>query len=207
MRGRGPGAAACVGGVRPGLIGGPGDTSDRHGYYVSRLALASGDPVLVPAVLDQPMQVIDVRDLATWVVDAAIEGVTGTVHGAGERTTVGAILDLSAQVAGSTGPRVSADPDWLRGKDVQEWMGPRSLPLWLPASHHGMGMMDVSRALGLGLRCRPITQTLRDVLDDELRRGLGRQRSAGLTRLDEVELIEQWSRAGLVVRRPGVEEV
>ncbi len=60
--------------VRAGLIGGPGDRSDRLGHYAARFALAGAEPVLVPDVADQPMQVIDVRDLAEWIVASAEAG-------------------------------------------------------------------------------------------------------------------------------------
>jgi nucleoside-diphosphate-sugar epimerase len=175
--------------VRAGLIGGPGDGSDRLGYYVSRFALAGEESVLVPDVPEQPMQVIDVRDLARWIVRAADGGATGVVHGAGEPSSVGELIDLSAEVSGFRGRCVARDEDWLRARDVEEWMGPRSLPLWLPASHHGMGMMDDSRALELGLERRPLVETLRDTLADERGRGLDRARRAGLSRADELALL------------------
>ncbi len=177
--------------VRAGLIGGPGDASDRLGHYVARFALAGEGQVLVPDVPDQPMQVIDVRDLAAWILEAGQAGSTGIVHGAGTSTTVGEIIDASAQVAGAS-HQLRADPDWLRARGVAEWMGARSLPLWLPASHHGMGLLDDTRSIDLGLRRRPIAETLHDTLADERLRGLGRVRAAGLTRSDELELIEQW---------------
>jgi 2'-hydroxyisoflavone reductase len=177
--------------VRAGLIGGPGDRSDRLGYYVARFALAGDEPVLVPDAAGQPMQVVDVRDLARWIVRAAEARSTGVVHGVGEPTTVGALLDLSAAVSGFSGQRVEAGEQWLHDHGVQEWMGPRSLPLWLPASHHGMGMMDETRALQLGLQRRPLVETLRDSLVDERERGLDRERRAGLSRTDELELLSR----------------
>ena len=177
--------------VRAGLIGGPGDRSDRLGYYVERFALAGDEPVLVPAVADQAMQVIDVRDLARWVILAAEDGVTGIVHGVGERTTVGDLLQLSAEVAGFEGKQVEADPDWLRQHGVEEWMGPRSLPLWLPESHHGMGLMDESRLLEYGMERRPLNETLRDTLAELEQGEAGRERRAGLSRADELELIAE----------------
>jgi 2'-hydroxyisoflavone reductase len=177
--------------VRAGLIGGPGDLSNRLGYYVSRFALAGEEPVLVPAVADQPMQVIDVRDLARWVVRAAEEDVTGIVHAGGVPTTVGELLQLSAEIADHDGEQVEADPDWLREHDVQEWMGPRSLPLWLPDSHHGMGLMDESRMLEHGMERRPLAETLRDTLQHAQESEPDREPRAGLTREDELELIAE----------------
>lgn len=175
--------------VRAGLIGGPGDRSDRLGHYVARFALAGDEPALVPGVLDQPMQVLDVRDLARWIVASAEGGATGTVHGAGEPTTVGELVTLSATVAGFTGEQVVAPESWLREHDVEEWMGARSLPLWLPASHHGMGLMDDARALAYGLERRPLRDTIAATLEDERARGLDRERKAGLSRADELELV------------------
>jgi 2'-hydroxyisoflavone reductase len=175
--------------VRAGLIGGPGDQSDRLGYYVSRFA-RSDEPVLVPDVAEQPMQVVDVRDLASWIVRAAEARTTGIVHGVGEPTTVGDLITLSAEAAGFGGERIAAPPQWLRAQGVEEWMGPRSLPLWLPASHHGMGLMDDTRALELGLERRSLAETLADTLDDERERGLDRQRKAGLTAAEERQLLD-----------------
>lgn len=177
--------------VRVGLIGGPGDRSDRLGYYVSRFALAGDAPVLVPDVASQPMQVIDVRDLAQWIVEMAEARATGIVHGAGERTTAGELIRLSADVAGHSGEQVLAGEGWLRQHEVEEWMGPRSLPLWLPASHFGMGLMDDGRALEHGLVRRPLEDTLTDTLAYERDLGLERERKAGLSRADELELIAE----------------
>ena len=175
--------------VRAGLLGGPGDRSDRLGHYAARFALAGDGPVLVPGVPDQPMQVLDVHDLARWIMASAEGGATGTVHGAGERTTVGELVALSAEAAGFTGEQVIADESWLREHGVEEWMGPRSLPLWLPQSHHGMGLMDDARALAYGLERRPLLDTVAATLEDERERGLGRERKAGLSRADELALI------------------
>lgn len=177
--------------VRAGLIGGPGDRSDRLGYYVSRFALAGTEPVLVPGDSAQPMQVIDARDLATWIVHLAGAKATGIVHGVGEPTTLGAIIKQSAQAASFTGPIIEADPGWLRSHNVDEWAGPRSLPLWLPFSHRGMGMMDDRRALEMGLQRRPLATTLRDTLVEERTLGLDRPRKAGLTPKDEKTLLAQ----------------
>lgn len=177
--------------VRAGLIGGPGDRSDRLGYYVSRFALAAHQEVLVPDVASQPMQVVDVRDLAAWIVRSAERGATGVVHGVGGRTTVGELIALSAEVTGFTGTQVAPGPDWLHEHGVEEWMGPRSLPLWLPPSHHGMGRMDDTRAIGWGLVRRPLERTLADTLADERQRGLDRPRTAGLSRADELQLLDE----------------
>lgn len=174
---------------RAGLIGGPGDPSDRFGYWVSRFALAGDQPVLVPDVPDQPVQVVDVRDLTGWVVRAATDGTTGILNAAGDQLPFVVLLDLAAKVAGFGGDRVAAAPEWLVDHDVQPWMGPRSLPLWLPDDALGMTQKSVDRARRAGFDVRPLTDTLAATLADERERGLDRDRRAGLTRADEVALL------------------
>ena len=145
--------------------------------------------MLVPDVPDQPLQVVDVRDLAAWIVRCVEAGTTGVVHGVGEPTTVGGLVDASARVAGFAGEIALAGADWLLEHDVEQWSGPRSLPLWLPASHHGMGLMDDTHAVELGLDRRPLVETLADALADERDRGFDRERRAGLSRSDELALL------------------
>jgi nucleoside-diphosphate-sugar epimerase len=178
---------------RAGLIGGPGDPSDRFGYWVSRFALAGDGPVLVPRVPDQPVQVVDVRDLARWIVRAAAEAVTGVFNAVGDVLRFDAALGLAAEAAGFTGALVPAEPQWLLDHDVQHWMGPRSLPLWLPPDYLGLCQMSAVRTRAAGFAPRPLPDTLEATLDDERRRGLGRDRQAGLGRGEELELIRRLS--------------
>lgn len=177
--------------LRAGLIGGPGDPSDRAGYWVARFAVAGDEPVLVPDVPGQPVQVLDVRDLAAFIVEAALRSVTGAMNVAGTPTSLADALDASADVADHTGLTVPARPEWLAEHDVQPWMGPRSLPLWLPADSIGMMTMDTTRAVAAGLQRRPLHDTLADSLADEQARGLDRRRKAGLTREDELGLLNR----------------
>ncbi len=178
--------------VRAGLIGGPGDPSDRFGYWVSRFALAGKGPVLVPREPDLMTQCIDVRDLAAWIVAMTRSGGSGAFNAVGESMPLPAVLELAASVAGYRGSMVVAAPAWLAERDVEPWAGPRSLPLWLPLpAYAGFGARDDQRALAAGLVRRPVTETLADVLVDEQGRGLDRERRAGLTRAEEVDLIEQ----------------
>lgn len=174
---------------RAGLIGGPGDPSDRFGYWVSRLALAGSEAVLVPDIPEQPVQVVDVRDLAVWIVRAASDGMTGVFNAAGDQASFGSVVDLAAAVAGFTGERVRADPQWLLDHGVQHWAGPRSLPLWLPDDSLGMMQKSVDRARGAGFPPRPLAETLSDTLADERARGFDRARRAGITRADELALL------------------
>ena len=176
---------------RAGLIGGPGDPSDRFGYWVSRFALAGDGPVLVPDVPEQPVQVVDVRDVAGWIVSAAADGTTGVFNAAGDQVPFETALDLAAEVAGFTGERVTVDPQWLLEHEVEHWMGPRSLPLWLPDDFLGLTQKSVARARAAGFVARPLEETLAATLADERDRGLDRERRAGLTRADELALLAE----------------
>ena len=175
--------------LRAGLLGGPGDPSDRAGYWVARFTAAGDEPVLVPDVPGTDVQVLDVRDLASFIVDAALRGVSGVMNVAGLSSTLTDFLSTSADVAGHTGVAVGASVDWLLEHDVQPWMGERSLPLWLPDEALGMAAMDTARAAAAGLQRRPLVETLADTLLDERARGLDRERRAGLTRDDELDLL------------------
>ncbi len=113
--------------VRPGLIVGPGDPTGRFTYWPARLAdVEPGEPVLVGGDPSDTVQVIDVRDLAAWIVTAAEAGLTGDLDGVGPATALG---DLLAEVAAGLG----VEPRWtwasdtvLEVHDVAPWMGPRS---------------------------------------------------------------------------------
>ena len=176
--------------ARVGLIGGPGDPTDRFGYWVSRFALAQDDDVLVPDAPDLSTQVVDVRDLAAFLLACAGERACGPVDVVGEAVPFSDVVELSARTAAFTGRIVRAAPQWLEDHEVQPWAGPRSLPLWLPLPEYaGFGARSDARALALGLQRRSIEATLADVLADEVARGLGRARQAGLTRVEERTLL------------------
>ena len=180
--------------VRAGLIAGPGDPSDRFGYWVGRFALAGSGAVLIPDEPRQWTQAIDVRDLAAWIVAAGSQGAAGAVNAVGQPTDLGAVLAGAARIAEFAGTLVPVESSWLRERGVEPWAGPRSLPLWLPdPDYAGFGARDGRRAKELGLTRRDLDQTLRDTLIDERARGLGRDRRAGLTRHEELALLEAWA--------------
>lgn len=101
--------------ARVGLIGGPGDIFDRTGYWPLRFArpAAADGSVLVPDEPGLATQVIDVRDLAAWIVDAGARGLAGTYNAAGLAMPLPEHLAAARAVAGHTGPVVAAAPDWL----------------------------------------------------------------------------------------------
>ncbi|MES2093641.1 MAG: NAD-dependent epimerase/dehydratase family protein [Actinomycetota bacterium] len=175
--------------ARPGLIAGPGDDSDRFGYWVGRFALAGDGPVLCPLVADRDVQVIDVRDLAGWMIRSGRGGLVGTIDAVGDRHSLGEMLDAAADAAGYTGTRVEASDDWMKGHGVEHWAGSRSLPLWLPVAASALMKRDNSAFHRAGGVLRNLASTLADTLADERRRGLERGRQAGLTRADELTLI------------------
>ncbi|MBB4969527.1 NAD-dependent epimerase/dehydratase family protein [Saccharothrix violaceirubra] len=165
--------------VRAGLITGPGDKTDRFGYWPNRLS--RGGRVAVPDVPDQAAQHVDVRDLAAWVVDAAERRVTGTFDGIGPADPLSLVL---GEIAGATAPQgtelVRVPTDVLEAHGVTPWSGPRSLPLWLPASHRALMFRDPGPALAAGLRTRPTAETAVDALAYERSLGPDRPRRAGL---------------------------
>ena len=178
--------------ARAGLIGGPGDTSDRTGYWPLRFArpAAEDGAVLVPDTPQNATQVIDVRDLAEWLLEASTRSVAGIFNTTGPTIPLSRHIDAARTVAGHTGPVVRADSQWLLDQGVQQWMGARSLPLWVAdPDWHGFGSRDSGKARAAGLRTRPLEQTLSDTLAWELTRDPGSARRAGLTEDDERALL------------------
>lgn len=177
--------------ARVGLIGGPGDVSDRSGYWPVRFARPAGldGSVLVPDVPELATQVIDVRDLAAWIVRSG-SVLRGTFNVMGESVPLPRHLEVARSVAGHSGRVVPADQPWLLAHGVEPWMGERSLPLWLPVPEYaGFNARDSSAARAAGLVLRPLEQTLSDVLAWELANDPGRLRRAGLPDEDERSLL------------------
>jgi len=180
--------------ARVGLIGGPGDIFDRTGYWPWRFSrAAAGDgAVLVPDDPDLVTQLIDVRDLAAWLVESGVQARSGVFNATGEPLVLPAHLETARAVAGHRGPVVRARPEELISLGVQPWMGERSLPLWLhDPRERGLNAFDSSRARAAGLVTRPLEDTLRDTLRWELSRSTGHVRRAGLTDEEESALLAE----------------
>ena len=181
--------------ARVGLIGGPGDEFDRTGYWPLRFSrpASSDGAVLVPDAPDLPTSVIDVRDLAGWLLDAARDRTAGVLNAMGPAVPLAEHLSVARTVAGHTGPVVPADPAWLLEHGVQPWMGEKSLPLWLDDPEwFGFNGRDSRAAYAAGLTPRPLAETLADTLAWERARPSDRVRGAGLTDADEGALLDLW---------------
>lgn len=158
------GEAALV--LRPGLIVGPFDPTQRFTYWPARVARAArGETVLAPGVPQAPLQWIDARDLAAFALRALADETSGTFNLAGEpgQSTMGRLLQTCAEVAGTQPVLRWADVARLQALGLQPWS---DLPLALPDDdeHRGFMHTDVRRALAAGLRNRPAAQTVADTL-------------------------------------------
>lgn len=176
--------------ARAGLIGGPGDLSGRTGYWPWRFAHPATDDgsVLVPVDAGCRTALIDVRDLAAWLVHSAEARTTGAFDVIANAAPLAEHLAVAREVAGHSGPVVEVGPEWLEQHEVGQWYGPRSLPLWVgPEDSPGLAGRPTSRALAAGLVPRPLAETLADVLAWEADRD--QPHGAGLTDEEERELV------------------
>ena len=180
--------------VRPGLIAGPRDYTDRFAYWVRRVAL--GGDVLAPGAPDQAVQFVDARDLAAFYLHVLTHGVRGTYHVTGpvERLSMRAFLDTVRDTLGSDARFTWADEAFLLAEKVTPWS---EMPLWLPAAESNLDEADISRALAAGLVLRPVAETVRATLTHEQSLGAeGRAGSATLKPEREAELLAKWRARG-----------
>ena len=171
--------------VRPGYIVGPHDPSDRFTYWVRRAA--AGGRMLAPGPKDQPLQVIDVRDLGAFTLDRMQEGrndVFGVV-GPREPLTWSDALAMQVDVGGAGTELAWVDAPFLRER-INDEEG--ELPLW-DIEYPGLHSFDASKAIAAGLRHRPLAETIADTLAWDRGRG---PLKVGLTPERERELLQAW---------------
>ena len=173
--------------VRPGLIVGPRDPTDRFTYWPRRVA--QGGRVLAPAPPDQPVQFIDVRDLAAWIVTAVERGLSGIYNATGPGVTFERLLEACAD--GADAEIVWLEPERLVEHGVGEWM---ELPLWVASPEFAaIHRADVSKAMRDGLRIRPLAETVRDTLAWDASRDTPPAENVGLSPERERELLAEAS--------------
>jgi 2'-hydroxyisoflavone reductase len=183
--------------LRPGLIVGPGDPTGRFSHWPWRAA--AGGEVLVPDS-PSPLQVIDVRDLAAWMLRLLGDGARGDFNATGPvgaPTTWPQMIDACLAAAAQAGhaaatPRVVGEA-FLLAEGVRAWS---DLPLWIPASDadsQGFLAVSVARARAAGLQTRPLRDTAVDILAEPLPAPDDPRRHGKLTPQREQELLARWA--------------
>jgi 2'-hydroxyisoflavone reductase len=149
--------------VRPSLIVGPGDATDRFTYWPVRLA--RGGDILAPGDGSDPLQFIDARDLAEWTVRMAEQRITGMFNASGpaEPITARQMLRGIAEGVGADPKLVWAPAGFLKANNVSAWA---DMPVWMPGQGRTFGFhrRDIRRAIEAGLTYRPLSLTAADTL-------------------------------------------
>ena len=176
--------------VRPGLIVGPGDQTDRFTYWPVRIE--RGGEVLAPGKPDDPVQFIDARDLAEWTIRMVENRETGIYNATGpaKTLTIGGMLTGIKTALNSKADFTWVTEDFLKQQKVEAWS---DMPVWIGATD-GMARTSISRALGKGLTFRPLAETAREMLAWFKSQPQDRQSKlrAGLTPEREKEVLTAW---------------
>jgi len=180
--------------IRPGLIVGPLDRSDRFTYWPVRIQ--KGGEVLVPDTPDVVTQVIDVRDLAEFIVHCAETNTNGVFNATSpaDQLTMGELFDTCKEVSGSDAEFTWVSKAFLEENEVAAWS---DMPVWVPLEGEEAGhpYMEVSRAVAAGLTFRPIAETVRGTLDwwaTIPQERLDKPMRSGITAERETELLAKW---------------
>ena len=189
--------------LRPGLIVGPYDVSDRFPYWPRRIA--RGGRVLAPGRPERGTQFIDARDLAAFTLRTTERGIAGTFHVTGDALPFGALLDTCRATLHADATFEWVDEDFLLAQSVTPYT---ELPLWLPAEDAAHDAVDCTRARAAGLTSRPLADTVRDTVAWDIAhpmesrpRKAGAPVSASMRTEREAELLALWdARSPRVVR-------
>jgi 2'-hydroxyisoflavone reductase len=177
--------------IRPGLIAGPYDPTDRFTYWPARFA--RGGKILIPAGLDRFVQFIDVRDLAAWVICLAEAQARGIYIATGpqQRLSMGEFFDVCEQTVGKDLELIRVEDAVLEKAGVTQWT---ELPFWIHAGRRslaGVMRLDRSKAVEAGLTYRPIAATIADTLAWDQTRDPSVPRLAGLSLEREEKLLRR----------------
>lgn len=177
--------------IRPGLIVGPHDPTDRFTYWPVRVA--RGGRVLTPGRPEFLTQFIDVRDLAEWTIRMVEANQVGIYNATGPRQPLplGQLLETCRAVSGSDARFVWVDDAFLQENNVQPWS---DMPMYLPQSDptlSGMNQVSIAKALQAGLTFRPVEETVRATLEWAGSRPAGHEWRAGLTPEREEALLQK----------------
>lgn len=184
--------------VRPGLIVGPYDLTERYTYWPRRIA--RGGEMLAPGDGSAPVQLIDARDLAAWIVRCAEQRITGTYNTTGPDEPMRFDEFLAPQIGalGSDARPVWIDEAFLAGHQVQPWT---ELPLWIPSDDEdaNLNRVDCARAIADGLTFRSLEDIARDTLTWDRLRPEEAKGGASLTAEKEQAVLDAWvDRVGTV---------
>ena len=185
--------------IRPGLIVGPHDPSDRFTYWPSRVA--RGGEVLAPDGPSRAVQFVDVRDLAEWNIRLVEAGQTGTYTATGPATTLamGELLDTCRRVTGSDAQFIWVGEELLLAEGVAPYT---ELPLWVPREAAGFDRFAIQRAIEAGLTFRPLEDTIQATLAWDRSRPPDTERRNGLKPEREAAMLAAWQARGAEVAAP-----
>lgn len=177
--------------VRPGLIVGPRDGTDRFTYWPVRIH--RGGEVLAPGTPDDPTMHVDARDLARWMIRLAENTVTGTFNAVGDPMPMAEMLYGIKAVTEAPASFTWVPADFLAEHEVQPWS---DMPCWVPptGATAGFGLFENRRAVEAGLTFRPLAETARDTLEWHFTRPEERRNElrAGIAAEREAEVLEAW---------------
>lgn len=177
--------------IRPGLIVGLNDPTDRFTYWPHRIA--RGGEVLAPGNPSSRTQFIDVRDLATWTIRMVEAKRTGVFNATGPAhpLTMQQTLDECMRVSQSNARLTWVDEQFLLDAGVGAWI---EMPLWVPEKDNSTGMMQINcaKAIRDGLTFRPLSETIRDTLAWDATRSPETEWRAGMKPEREAELLAKW---------------
>jgi 2'-hydroxyisoflavone reductase len=177
--------------IRPGLIVGPYDPSDRFTYWPTRVA--QGGEIAAPGSPDYPVQFIDVRDLGEWILNLVEKQASGIYHATGpeQPLTMLEFLKTCKKVTSSNVDFTWLDDAFLAEQKVEPFT---EMPLWVPGEYTNLHRMNIRPALSTGLRFRPLEATIADTWEWDRQR-IQITHRAGLTRLREEQLLRDWKQA------------